>query len=928
MAKYYVSTSGSDSADGSEGSPFASISHAVNAGLQPGDEVIVKPGTYNESVYVGANGSAAGDITIRSEVPGEAEVIPPSGGSNGFTIEGNYITVDGFNVHGSDSHGIVAQNNHHVTISNNISHDNGASGVAGAWGDFYTIEGNTTYDNASSGWYSGISLYQNRNITGDNSTDGFRNIIRNNTSYDNVTENGTHTDGNGIIIDDFQSTQTDGFPNYTFETLVENNLVYQNGGKGVQVTWSDGVTVRGNTAYHNNQDLQNTGTWRGEISNAQSSDNTYVNNIAVADPSVNSDNTALDNTSYGGYSNDNVVWENNLTYDGTGQASVRTDGGNAMPTEADGNLLGVAPQFVDASGGDFSLTEGSPAIDAGTNGFGLANVDLEGTDRTVGTVDMGALEQGSGGGSGGDNTGGGGGGTGTGTGGGSTGTGGTDTGTGTDTGGTDTDTGTDTGGSGGSGDSETDTGSAGDGGSGDAGNDGSSPEDFSLWGDGAEPGSIESGDTASVELGMQFQADVASEASAIRVYKAAGSDLGTVTLWDAEGNAMATADASGLGGSGWKEVAFDAPVQLEAGQTYTASYHAEGGYAVDEGYFDGAEDAGPLSTGANAGVYAYGDSSSAPTQSYNQSNYWVDVVLNGSDGSGEADAGSTGGDQTGGQQSGSIGETGTVQTGQANGGEWHHVSFANALDNPAVVMGGGTNEGGNPYTVDVQNVTSQGFDFQIDEWNYLDGFHVEESLSWMAVESGTHQLADGRTISAGSTQVGDEWTKLDFGEGAFDSKPVVFAQASGEANGGAATDRLSRINEERAFARLVNEEGSNRNVQDESVDWIAVESGGGADSGDLVGSTGVEVDHKGSTIDFGGSFGSDDFAFLTNMQTTKGTNPAMVEAMSISNEEAQVQVREETSQDNETWHVAEDVGFAAFETGVLQGSTMDDMGVA
>ena len=51
------------------------------------------------------------------------------------------------------------------------------------------------------------------------------------------------------------------------------------------MTWSDYVTVRNNTAWHNNQDLLNTGTWRGELSNAQSSNNTWVNNIAVADPS-------------------------------------------------------------------------------------------------------------------------------------------------------------------------------------------------------------------------------------------------------------------------------------------------------------------------------------------------------------------------------------------------------------------------------------------------------------------------------------------------------------------------------------------------------------------------------------------------------------------------------------------------------------------
>ncbi|NEI45900.1 RTX toxin, partial [Rhizobium leguminosarum] len=343
-----------------------------------GDEVVVRAGVYNESVNMYKDGSAAGYITLRSEVPGGAVIHSASGGANGINISANYVAVEGFEVYGSDSHGIVGDGVHHVRIANNVSHDNGASGVAFAGSDFITIEGNETYKNASSGWFSGISLYQNRNITGAPDDGSFRNIIRNNISHDNITKSGAHTDGNGIIIDDFQSTQTSGHPNYTFKTLVDNNLVYENGSKGIQVTWSDSVTVKNNTAYHNNQDLLNDGTWRGELSNAQSSNNTWVNNIAVADPSVNKNNTAVDNTSYGGYTNANVVWANNNTYNGTaGQASVKTDGGNAMPSTANGNKLGIDPHFAGAASDNFHLASGSAAIDGGTAKYGVSSVDLD-----------------------------------------------------------------------------------------------------------------------------------------------------------------------------------------------------------------------------------------------------------------------------------------------------------------------------------------------------------------------------------------------------------------------------------------------------------------------------------------------------------------------------------------------------------------------
>jgi Ca2+-binding RTX toxin-like protein len=396
MTTYYVATTSSGGGNGSASTPFRTIGEAMSANLKPGDEVVVKPGTYNESINIDKDGSAAGDITLRSEVPGAALIRPPAGSYTGISVNANYVTIDGFDIKGGNGDGIEANNVHHVSILNNKVHDSGESGIQFNYSDFVKIVGNETYNNASSGWFSGISIYENRNITGDTSTTGYRNIVQNNISHDNVTKTGAHTDGNGIIIDDFQSTQTDGHPNYTFKTLVDNNLVYENGGKGIQVAWSDSITVQNNTAYHNNQDPLNDGTWRGELSNAQSSNNTWVNNVAVADPSVNKNNTAVDNTSYGGYTNANVVWANNNTYNGTaGQASVRTDGGNAMPSTANGNKLGIDPHFVGAASDNFHLASGSAAIDGGTTKYGVGSTDLDGHARVVGTVDMGAYETGS-----------------------------------------------------------------------------------------------------------------------------------------------------------------------------------------------------------------------------------------------------------------------------------------------------------------------------------------------------------------------------------------------------------------------------------------------------------------------------------------------------------------------------------------------------
>ena len=59
-----------------------------------------------------------------------------------------------------------------------------------------------------------------------------------------------------------------------------------------------------------------------------------------------------------------------------------------------------------------------------------------------------------------------------------------------------------------------------------------------------------------------------------------------------------------------------------------ASYHTNvGHYADDQNYFASQYNSGSLHVPAKGGVYAYGPAGSFPTQVWNASNYWVDVVL-------------------------------------------------------------------------------------------------------------------------------------------------------------------------------------------------------------------------------------------------------------------------------------------------------------
>ena len=338
MATYYVATNGSDSGNGSAGSPFRTISKAMKANLKAGDEVVVRSGTYKESVLVSKDGAAGKYITVRSEVPGGAKIEAP-GEKPGMNVNADYVRIEGFDVSGSKSVGITGMSVHHVELVGNVVHDNVGNGIFFGKSDYLLIEGNEVYNNAAKGSTSGIHLKAAYNVTGNKSDDGFRIIVRDNVAYNNVTKYGARTDGNGISLDDFQNTQIKSLPAYKFKTLVENNIVYSNYGRGIQVAWSDYATIRDNISMHNNS---NAGLWASELNNMASHNNTWVGNIAITD----SKNPGISNVSFkGDASNKNVSWSDNTTFNGKrGDDSVYANAGNSKPSNA-GNNLGDDPNL-------------------------------------------------------------------------------------------------------------------------------------------------------------------------------------------------------------------------------------------------------------------------------------------------------------------------------------------------------------------------------------------------------------------------------------------------------------------------------------------------------------------------------------------------------------------------------------------------------
>lgn len=161
------------------------------------------------------------------------------------------------------------------------------------------------------------------------------------------------------------------------------------------------------------------------------------------------------------------------------------------------------------------------------------------------------------------------------------------------------------------------------------------PSPISIWNSSATPTNPSDPDTNAVELGVKFRANVNGSITGIRFYKgSSNTGLHVGNLWTSSGTLLRSANFTNETASGWQQVNFSTPVPITANTVYVASYHTSvGRYAADPGYFATAGVSNsPLyalrngESGSN-GVYKYGASSNFPNDSYQSSNYWVDVVF-------------------------------------------------------------------------------------------------------------------------------------------------------------------------------------------------------------------------------------------------------------------------------------------------------------
>lgn len=383
-ATFYVSADGSDNVSieqaQNRATPWQTIGRAIFE-AQAGDTIIVGDGIYNEEIFLNESGTEGAEITLRSENLHGAQIV---GFIHGRDV--SYITIDGLDVTNPEpgdisiAQGIVFYDAHHITISNNFVHDSFGGGIAFNQSDSLLIEGNTVQGNAffHPDAHSGISVYQPQ--VKENAEGEYGVIIRNNVSFENASlvpnrnccGGNRVTDGSGIVLDDYANFQASGNGiRYSRRTLVENNLVYDNGGHGIHLFRANDADIRNNTSVNNVFALP----VGSQINVSTSRDVNVYNNIASADGIDSTENAFRQPNSV------NVTVQYNI-FDG-----VLID----TPTPVDStNLLGVDPGFVT---GTFELRASSAAVDAGRDIDDPHSVDILGQDRIVGQIDIGAVER-------------------------------------------------------------------------------------------------------------------------------------------------------------------------------------------------------------------------------------------------------------------------------------------------------------------------------------------------------------------------------------------------------------------------------------------------------------------------------------------------------------------------------------------------------
>ncbi|MCD4804979.1 MAG: fibronectin type III domain-containing protein [Desulfobacterales bacterium] len=245
---------------------------------------------------------------------------------------------------------------------------------------------------------------------------------------------------------------------------------------------------------------------------------------------------------------------------------------------------------------------------------------------------------------------------------------------------------------------------------------------------------------------------------------------------------------------------------------------------------------------------------------------------------------------------------------------WKRVEFNDTFIDPVVVANPLSYNGGDPAVLRIRNVESTGFDIRVQEWDYLNGTHTTENVSYIVMERGSYILEDGTKVEAGrfNTDATGSFEWVDFSQ-TFNQVPVVTSTVSSFNEEDAVCSRLRNIDTTGFDFCMQEQELNSQRHTIETISYIAWEPSSGT-----VGNLTFEVDktddvitHNLQTIVYNETFMATP-VFLADMQTTDGGDTANLRRQNKNSDGIDINITEEQSRDSEINHTTEVVGYMVF----------------
>jgi hypothetical protein len=238
------------------------------------------------------------------------------------------------------------------------------------------------------------------------------------------------------------------------------------------------------------------------------------------------------------------------------------------------------------------------------------------------------------------------------------------------------------------------------------------------------------------------------------------------------------------------------------------------------------------------------------------------------------------------------------------------VNFTSPFLQPVIIANTVTRNDTSPSVIRISDVDTQGFNIQVQEYDYLGVSHGLETVSYIVMERGSYTLDDGTQVEAGLSNTNATTPVVHPFLQQPVIVPVVLTSIITKNDPEAVVGRVSNIATTGFEYRLQEQEVNAMDHGMETVAYITWTPGTGVTNGVRfeVGSTTDKVRHRSFAINFNQQFSDLPFHFA-GMQTSDGRDTASVKILQAGSTGMQITIEEEASRDSETSHTTEVAGF-------------------